>query len=91
MTGANDQEKFYAWELTIVSAEPRQSGVPKATDAYFSLEESSNQAVVSLIQRIQGPQDVVLQLRMRINDLTKGFEGYAESRLHLFITDDNVA
>ncbi|XP_046542955.1 fibulin-1-like isoform X2 [Haliotis rubra] len=91
MTGANDQEKFYAWELTIISAEPRQSGIPKATDAYFSLEESSNQAVVSLIQRIQGPQDVVLQLRMRINDLTKGFEGYAESRLHLFITDDNVA
>ncbi|XP_041349293.1 fibulin-2-like [Gigantopelta aegis] len=88
MTGANDPQKQYTWKLDIMTARPMRAGVKPADLGYFFLKEQANQAVVSMIKRIEGPQDVVIKLKMTINNVATGIEGYAESRLYLYITDD---
>ena len=88
MTGANDPQKHYTWKLEIMTARPIRAGVKAANLGYFFLKEQANQAIVSMIKRIEGPQDVVIKLKMTIHNVATGIEGYAESRLYLYITDD---
>ncbi|KAK6176086.1 hypothetical protein SNE40_014439 [Patella caerulea] len=85
MTGAKDSQRDYRWELKIVSARPLAPGIPRATDSNFELTQTNNQAVVTLKKRIRGPQDVILQLLMKIS--SEKFNGIAESKIYLYVTD----
>ncbi|PVD24432.1 hypothetical protein C0Q70_14915 [Pomacea canaliculata] len=90
MTGARDPDKNYAWQLHLLSARPLRAGVLPADVRHFALEESRDQAVVSLISRVDGPQDIELRLDMNITSFYSGYEGVAESRIFLYVTDDGV-
>ncbi|XP_050414607.1 fibulin-1 isoform X2 [Patella vulgata] len=85
MTGAKDSQRDYRWELKIVSARPLAPGIPRATESNFELTQTNNQAVVTLKKRIRGPQDVILQLLMKIS--SEKFNGIAESKIYLYVTD----
>lgn len=88
MAGATDTDKTYSWRLHLLSARPMLAGVLPAGMHDFKLEESLDQAVVSLVSRVDGPQDVELRLDMNISSFYSGFEGVAESRIFLYISDD---
>ncbi|XP_076468763.1 uncharacterized protein LOC143299444 isoform X2 [Babylonia areolata] len=88
MTGARDQDKSYTWHLHLLSARPLRAGILPADLRYFQLSKSLDQAVVSLVTRVEGPQDIELRLDMNITSHDSGFEGVAESRIFLYITDD---
>ncbi|KAK7102348.1 fibulin-1-like isoform X2 [Littorina saxatilis] len=90
MTGARDPDKSYTWRLNLLSARPLKAGILPAHVSNFKLEESLDQAVVSLSSRVEGPQDVELRLDMNITSFYSGFEGVAESRIYLYITEDGA-
>lgn len=87
MSGAQDNTKIFTWALQVESARPSRVGVRQADPSYFSLEESVNMAVVSLTQRIDAPQDIAVKLSMNITNLYTGFEGTAESRILVYVTE----
>ena len=88
MSGARDSDKLYSWQLHLLSARPLTAGILPAGMQNFKLEESVEQAVISLVSRIEGPQDVELKLDMNITSFYGGFTGFAESRIYLYVTDD---
>ena len=90
MTGARDQDKSSSWRLHLLSARALRAGVLPANIHNFQLEESLDQAVVSLVTRVDGPQDIELRLDMNITSFYSGFEGVAESRIYLYVTDDGT-
>lgn len=89
MTGSRLVDKFYSWNLDLISARPLRVGVEVATEQHFTLEKSRDFARVTLIRRIEGPQDVVLKLTMNVTSYYKGFEGMAESRIYLYVTEED--
>ena len=90
MTGARDRSKSYHWYLTLISARPLQSGIKPADISHFWLEKSYDQAIVNLIRRVDGPQDVELRLNMNITGFYTGLEGTAESYIFLYITKEQL-
>uniref|UniRef100_A0A0B7AEM3 Fibulin-1 n=1 Tax=Arion vulgaris TaxID=1028688 RepID=A0A0B7AEM3_9EUPU len=89
MTGSRLIDKFYTWDLDLISARVLKTGILPAVVQDFSLEKSRDFARVTLIKRIDGPQDVVLKLSMNVTSYYKGFEGIAESRIYLYITEED--
>ncbi|BFZ08677.1 hypothetical protein BsWGS_11716 [Bradybaena similaris] len=89
MTGSRFVDKYYTWDLDLISTRPLRTGIPPAEVQDFSLEKSRDFARVTLIKRVQGPQDVVLKLTMNVTSYYKGFEGTAESRIYLYITEED--
>lgn len=89
MTGSRFVDKYYTWDLDLISTRPLRTGLPLAEVQDFSLEKSRDFARVTLIKRVQGPQDVVLKLTMNVTSYYKGFEGTAESRIYLYITEED--
>lgn len=74
------------FQLKLVSARPGARSVARVTDAYFQLRRlQSNQAVVSLVRSVEGPQEIELELTM---DLYQGarFSGKAVAKLFVFVT-----
>ena len=73
------------FDLRLVEARA-PGGVARATDHYFQLRRlQSNQAVVSLVRSIEGPQEIELELTM---DVYHGatFTGKAVAKLFVFVT-----
>lgn len=91
MSGPLTSQKQFAWDLKVIDARPLKSGVMAVNRGYFDLKvENSAQAVVSLNYRIQGPQDVELELTMQITDLRSRYTGTAVSKIFLYVTGDSV-
>ena len=87
MAGNRLMGKFYTWELSLLDVVPGASNVIPASVDLFNLEKRRDFARVTLAKKIDGPQDVVLNLRMNVTSYYKGFEGMAESRIYLYITE----
>ncbi|XP_013068797.2 fibulin-1-like [Biomphalaria glabrata] len=90
MTGSRLIDKFYTWSMELVSSRALKPGVVPAQLDNFSLEKSRDYSRVTLVKRIEGPQDVVLKLSMNVSSYFKGYEGVAESRIYLYITDQEL-
>ncbi|KAH9504865.1 hypothetical protein Btru_062124 [Bulinus truncatus] len=90
MTGSRLVDKYYTWSLELVSARPLKPGISSAQLENFSLEKSRDFSRVTLVKRIDGPQDVILKLSMSVSSYFKGYEGMAESRIYLYITDEDT-
>lgn len=62
-------------------------GVEAATREFFHLKRTSfNQAVISLVRPITGPQEVELALNMQLYR-QNGFQGSAIAKLILFVSE----
>ncbi|XP_062615867.1 uncharacterized protein LOC134277555 [Saccostrea cucullata] len=91
MSGPQTSQKQFAWDLKVIDARPLKSGVMAVNRGYFDLKvQNSAQAVVSLNYRIPGPQDVELELKMRITDLRSRYTGTAVSKIFLYVTGDSA-
>lgn len=90
MSGPFAREKSFQWSLNITSAYSRRADVTPVMQQDFDLRIGQNNAVVSLVNRIEGPQDVELMLTMQITDIYLGYTGHAISRIYLYITSDKI-
>ncbi|XP_064473187.1 fibulin-1-like isoform X2 [Ornithodoros turicata] len=78
------------FELDLVEARATSSsgaGVEAATREHFHMRRTSfNEAMLSLIRPLQGPQDIQLQLRMKIyqNGL---YAGNAVAKIFIYVTE----
>ncbi|GFS06059.1 fibulin-1 [Elysia marginata] len=88
--GHRSMRKAYTWNLDLVSARPLVEGIPAATQDDFKLDRKRHFARVTLLHRIEGPQDVVLKLSLNVSSTYKGFEGSAESKIYLFVTEKDT-
>lgn len=91
MAGPYASEKTFDWYLNVTSAVPRDTGVRPTRRQNFDLRVGRNNAVVALIDRVEGPQDIELMLTMEITDIYSRYTGYAVSRIFLYITSPTVA
>lgn len=82
--------KTYSWSLDLLSARPLIEGIPQAKAEDFKLDRRGHFARVTLMHRIEGPQDVVLQLSLNVSSTYKGYEGAAESKIYLFVTEKDT-
>ncbi|GFN88844.1 fibulin-2 [Plakobranchus ocellatus] len=88
--GHRSLRKFFSWDLDMVSARPLRVGLTSAKADDFRLERGRGFARVTLLNRIEGPQDVLLKLSMNMSSYTKGFEGLAESKIYLYVTEEDT-
>lgn len=73
------------------------SGVTPVTRDYFNLKNvASNEVVIQLLQQIEGPQDIELQLDMNIyskefrrHNNKEVFFGTAVAKIKVFVTSDS--
>ncbi|XP_052281338.1 fibulin-5-like isoform X1 [Dreissena polymorpha] len=90
MSGPSTADKTFNWYLNMTSALPRQTGVNPATRQDFDLRIGNNNAVVALMNRVEGPQDIELQITMQITDIYSGYTGNAISMIYLYVTEPSV-
>lgn len=90
MSGPYALEKTFDWYLNITNTYARQRDVRPVQRSDFDLRIGRNNAVVALINRIEGPQDIELMLTMQITDVYSGYTGYAISRIYLYVTSDQI-
>ncbi|KAK3800770.1 hypothetical protein RRG08_003174 [Elysia crispata] len=85
--GHRSSRKMYSWHLELISARPLLEGTPAALESDFKLERKRHFARVTLLNRIEGPQDVLLKLSLNVSNPYSGFDGSAESKIYLYITE----
>lgn len=90
MSGPYALEKSFDWYLNITNSYSGRADVTPVRRSDFDLRIGRNNAVVTLLNRIEGPQDVELMLTMKITDIYNGYTGYAISRIYLYVTSDRV-
>jgi len=80
--GANKRLQF---DLHLLSAKDPETGESRVTRDFFYLELFYNKGVVTLQRQIQGPQDVELELEMKI--FTNGrYSSSAVAKIFLYFT-----
>ncbi len=90
MTGRHASNRYNTWAIEFTSARPLLSGVQKASAKNFLLQKSGNHARISLVERIPGPQDVVVKVSMNVTSYVTGYVGVTESLLYLYVTDQHT-
>lgn len=91
MSGPYASEKTFDWYLNVTSVLPRQADVRPAQHQNFDLRIGRNNAVVTLIDRLQGPQDIELMLTMQITDVYTRYTGHAVSKIYLYVSSQTIA
>lgn len=90
MSGPYATQKKFDWYLNVTNTYTGLSSVTPVRRADFDLNVGRSNAVVQLLNRIEGPQDVELMLTMKITDLYSGYTGYAISKIYLYVTSDRI-
>lgn len=90
MSGPPSVQKLFDWNLNVTSSYTGMAGVTPVSRRDFDLRIGRNNAVVSLLRKIEGPQDVELTLTMEIKDIYSGYNGYAISKIYLYVTSDKI-
>ena len=90
MSGPQSSEKIFDWELTVVNVTPLRADTVPVNRGYFDLKVGVGEAVVSLTYRISGPQDIELELKMKITDRFTRYSGTAVSKIFLYVTGSNI-
>jgi len=91
MSGPQYTEKNFNWFLNLTSVSPRQYDVQEARRTDFDLRIGRNNAVVTLQNRLDGPQDIELQITMEITDVVSQYTGVAISKIYLYVTSADVS
>lgn len=78
------------FDLNMVSARPVRAGVEPITRSFFRLNQEDSSGQVTLLNRIPGPQDVELELRMTLYNQQNQFLGEAVSKLYIYVTDPDT-
>ncbi|KAL4226953.1 Calcium ion binding [Mactra antiquata] len=90
MSGPPSAEKRFSWFLNVTSTYPLRAGVQRVDQTDFDLRIRRNNAVVALLNQIEGPQDVELTLTMQISDIYSGYTGEAISKIYIYVTSDKI-
>lgn len=91
MSGPSTADKAFDWHLNVTSALPRQANVRPAVRQNFDLQIGTNYAVVALVDRLEGPQDIELTLTMEITDVYSRYTGHAISKIYLYVTTSTIS
>ncbi len=96
MRGPLSAYRRLEFELKINSAKDPKSGETRVSKEFFHLKHvAAHEAVIRLLQKIEGPQDIELQLDMNI--YSKEFEGHegkevffgtAVAKIMIYVTQD---
>jgi hypothetical protein len=96
MRGPQSPYRRLEFELLLVKAEDPRTGHSRVNRQFFKLNNiSDNEAVVQLLNSIDGAQDIELQLNMNIYSQEfqehgqELFFGTAVARIHIFVTDED--
>lgn len=95
MRGPYSHYRRLEFNLKLIKAEDPDTGVARVTQGFFNLKlNSANEALLQLMQRIEGPQDIELELQMNIYSseyLERGkevFYGTAVAKIRIYVTGD---
>lgn len=88
LSGPSGATRRLQFDLRLLEAKDPLSGQSRVTRDFFYLKHfRDNEAVVSLLRQIDGPQDVELELEMKI--FTNGrYSGTAVANIFLYVTKD---
>jgi fibulin 1/2 len=96
MRGPLSPYRRLAFDLKLIRAADPHTGMQRVTRAHFNINQlRDNEAVIQLLQEVEGPQDIELQLDMNIysrefqqND-EEVFFGTAVARIFIYVTQDD--
>lgn len=91
MSGPQTTEKIFDWELKVVKVTPLRANSVQVNRGYFDLKVGPGEAVVALNYRVSGPQDIELELKMKITDRYTRYTGTAVSKIFLYVTGANIS
>lgn len=90
MSGPRIAQKRFNWELNVKNVRPAHSGITPVNDSYFELRSGPSEAIVALTRKIPGPQDIELELNMKITDMRTRYTGRAVSKIYLYVTSQDI-
>ncbi|CDW54701.1 Fibulin 1 [Trichuris trichiura] len=87
LKGPTDLDTSVQYELQLLETRVGRHGVRPATRASFAVQKMSgpNSAVLNLVESLQGPQDVVLDLIMHFHH-SGTFGGRSTAKIFLFVS-----
>jgi hypothetical protein len=96
MRGPLSPYRRLVFDLKLISAEDPQTGQQRVNRSHFNVNQlRDNEAVIQLLNEIEGPQDIELQLDMNIysrefrQNEEEVFFGTAVAKIFIFVTGED--